>query len=83
MSDLEAILLDLRFGRFELTDHAELRMEERGIDREDIRSVGYTCFKSRSQANGSWLIFGKDKSGDTIRVVCVYDGDTIIITVMG
>lgn len=83
MSDFKSILTDLRFGDFEITFHAKKRMMERGITVEDIQSVGATCFRHKLQSNGAWIIFGEDSDGDVIRVVCAFDGDTVIITVMG
>ena len=77
------ILNHLASGNFELTWHAEERMQERNIRFRDIQSVGQKCTKWKQQSPEKFKIWGLTLDGDEIAVVCAYDGTTLIITVMG
>ena len=77
---VQNILEDLKLNRFSITDHAYLRMSQRHVIRADIRSGGQTCMDWEVQANGRFKITGTDTEGDELTVVCVYDGETLVVT---
>lgn len=83
MDTLEAILLDLRTDRFVLTFHAIERMGERNVGRADIQEVGSNCYKHKISADGKYKLFGYDVDGDDLAIVVAFDGNTVVITVMG
>lgn len=82
-SDTVRILHELRTGLFRITRHAKERMDERGITPSDIRRCAEIASSIHEQENGKYLITGRDLSGDKLRVVAVWDGETLVITVMG
>lgn len=77
---VQGVLADLRNGRFYITDHAYLRMMQRGVVRRDIQSVGMTCAEWKLQSNFRFKITGLDTDGDELTIICVYDEQTLIIT---
>ena len=77
---IQHVLDDLRLNRFAITSHAVQRMSERGVMRKDIRSVGDSCSSWAVQANGRFKIKGRDSEGDDLTVICVYDGETLVVT---
>jgi len=83
MSDLETILLNLRLGDFLVSRHAKERMASRGVNRLDIQNLGDTCYRHIQQSDGKWLLTGEDLDGEVLRAVIAYDGDTVVVTVMG
>jgi hypothetical protein len=70
-------------NRFSVEKHARQRMNERGVQREDIREVARTYYDCLRQGNGRYRIFGDDLSQDPLDIVCTYDGEVIVVTVMG
>lgn len=83
MDDRQAILLDLRCDQFIIEDssHAEKRMLERNVTRDDIANLGFNG-KVQAQKNGCYIIRGEDLDDDSLSVVVEFDGDTLLITVM-
>jgi hypothetical protein len=77
---IQNVLEDLRLNRFGITDHAYLRMSQRGVIRRDIQSVGMTCLDWVLQNNGRFKVTGTDTEGDELSVVCTYDGDTLVVS---
>lgn len=82
-AEADRILFELRVGSFRLTRHAKERMDERGVTPSDIRRCAETVRSVEEQDNGKHLITGRDISGDELQVVAVWDGETVVITVMG
>jgi hypothetical protein len=82
-SDLDRIIRDLISGNFRLTKHAKERMEERRVSREDIRCCAQTVKKTKDQGDGKYQVVGKDFDGDDLKVVAAWDGETVVITVIG
>lgn len=72
-----------RRGVFRLTRHAKERMDERGVTPSDIRRCAETVSSIREQEKGKHLIAGQDISGHELGIVAVWDGETVVITVMG
>jgi hypothetical protein len=83
MSDVDRIIRDLVRGDSRLTKHAKERMEERGVQFDDIRCCGETVRKTREQDGGKFLIVGEDRGGDELKVVAAWDGETLIVTLIG
>lgn len=83
ISDINRIIRDLSAGNFRITSHAEQRMRERLIRFEDIRHCADTVRKTKDQGNGKYLIVGKDFDRNELKIVAAWDGETIVITVMG
>ena len=83
ISESKRILSDICQGRYRITRHAKERMDERGVTSSDIRSCAKTAGSIVQQENKKHLISGFDVSGDKLRVVAVWDSETLIITVMG
>jgi hypothetical protein len=82
-SDAERILHDLRSGNYGRTRHARQRMAERGVTDEDIRCCAETVRKITEQEGGKYRISGLDLSGDPLDLVAVWDGETVLISVIG
>jgi len=80
MSKAELILSDLINGYYKLTFHAHERMSQRNITRYDISDcaqTGVLTFK-----DNKYHIVGKDSSGESMKIVCVYEDGVLIITVI-
>lgn len=75
----QVILLRLQLGHFALSRHSEFRMEERGIDWEDIMAVGSSgsCFELEYQ---KWIVRGKDRAGGALTVVVAWRSGVFIVT---
>lgn len=80
MNDEARILKDLSSGDFNTTTHADERMAERNVADSDIRSCGRTG-TAFLQSDGKYKVTGKDLDGDSLTLICVWNGDTLIITV--
>ena len=77
---IKQILEDLRLNHFAITDHAFLRMSQRGVVRRDIQSVGTYCANWELQTNGRFKITGIDTEGDELTLICIYDRGTLVVT---
>ena len=82
-TDGERILRDLGIGDYAVTRHARLRMTERGVTDADVRRCAQTARRIVEQDDGRHRISGLDLAGDSLDLVAVWDGDTVLITVMG
>lgn len=74
------IISDLINGDYKVTFHAHVRMSERNITRYDISDcaqTGVLTFK-----DNKYHIVGKDSSGESMKIVCVYEDGVLIITVI-
>ena len=58
------------------------RMMERGVTDHDIRQCAVTAEKTR-QERGKYRISGFDLMGDPLDLVAGWDGETVLITVIG
>jgi hypothetical protein len=81
--EVDHIIRDLITGNFRLTKHANERMAERRIRFEDIRRCAETVKKTKDQGDGKYLIVGNDFDGDEIKVVAAWEGETVVITLIG
>jgi hypothetical protein len=80
VTDSERIIRELLQGSFRLTLHAQERMAERCVTVKDIQS----CAKSgvvSAEADGKYKVKGTDLDGISLTLVCVWDGETLVITV--
>ena len=76
------IIRSLTSGRFRLSQHAQNGMRQRGITMSDLHEVGRSCRFWKHQPSGRWLIEGFDANHQLLGVVCVYEGETVVITVI-
>ena len=84
MSDLinldeKRIIRDLLQGDYEITFHAQDRMFEREITPDDVTSCAKTVI-SIQQHDGKFRVKGYDVAGEYLVIVCVWNGNTLIIT---
>ena len=79
-TEIEIIILALRGGRFELTQHARLRMKQRGVRFQDIIHCADSAKSAEDQGNGKYCIKGEDLEGENLTLIVAYDGSTVIIT---
>lgn len=77
----EAILLDLRLGRFLVSPHALERMAQRNVTIADISNLGHGG-KVSEQRNRRFKVSGEDLDGDSLTAIVLFDGDSVIVTVM-
>lgn len=82
MQDIARIKLDLRLGRFIVSEHAKQRMIQRHVRYEDLKEIGFNCYFHAQQGESKYRLDGYDLDGDPLSVVVFYDGDSVIITVM-
>ena len=69
-------------GRYVVSPHAQLRMDQRGVRPRDLRHAlvnANLCRPSR-EGVGRWLVDGPDTDGDDLTVCCAIDGAVIVIT---
>ncbi len=66
-------------GRYVLTIHARLRMAERSVYDFDIRECGLNG-KISVQTDGKFKIQGFDQDGDDLTLICIDNGDVLIVT---
>ncbi len=77
----EALLLDLRLGRFKIRPHAVKRMIERNVSVADISNLGHGGIVVE-QKNHRYRVQGEDLDGESLSAIVFFDGDSTIITVM-
>ena len=77
--DKKRILRDLKQGNYHLSLHAIERMDERNITRGDILSCSNNLI-SIQLLNGKYRVRGFDTSGESITIICIWNGNTLIIT---
>ena len=58
-------------------------MAERRVRFEDIRHCAETVEEIKEQGDGKFLIVGRDFDDDELKIVAAWDGDTVVITVIG
>ena len=78
----DTILIGLKTGNFLLSVHASHRMRQRSVTAADIRTCGRSakCCRYNAQ-NGTWRVEGTDLDGETLTVICAFDGEIIIVTI--
>jgi hypothetical protein len=81
VSENSRILVALSNGQFRVTLHARHRMAERMISDSDIMECGRTAYRVSAQMAGKFKVEGMDLDGAELSVVCIWDGETVIITV--
>ena len=72
-------------GRVRFWDHAEERMEERGIDVLDVQQVilhGRISEHRKTRHASRWKLTGKAVDGKLLAVVVEIQGDLLVIAVM-
>ncbi|MGZ3455991.1 MAG: DUF4258 domain-containing protein [Polyangiales bacterium] len=77
---LEAIRNAGLRGIFLLTDHAEVRMAERGVRWADVRHALQHAPSCRQQANGRWTTDSADLDGDSLTLVVAIEADVVVVT---
>lgn len=82
MSTAQIIIEDLINGDYKITDHASIRMGQRGVTRFDISCCAETC-KSVVISDGKFLVSGVDEAGDELVLICGYRDGTVIVSVKG
>jgi hypothetical protein len=76
----QRVLKALSSGDYRTTFHADERMEERCVADKDIRA----CARSGSlttQPDCKFKVVGNDLDGEVLTIICVWNGDALIITV--
>lgn len=86
MSDARALAEIKRLaslGRVDYPAHALERMDERGVERDDVIRALLTASRARWQSNhGTWCVEGGiDRAGDDLTVIVVIEADLVVITV--
>ena len=79
--DVARILRALRRGDFIRTHHARVRMKERGINVDDICSVGRTSIEVTAQGNSIYKVVGLDMDSEQLTVIATYEAGVVVITV--
>ncbi|MFN3453832.1 MAG: DUF4258 domain-containing protein [Pseudobdellovibrio sp.] len=67
-------------GDYRLTVHARKRMAERNISHRDIQKCAELGMISE-RSDGCYILIGKDIDDQTLKVICAYENDVLIITV--
>jgi hypothetical protein len=73
--------LALAAGHFIVTLHALKWMASRGVSDFDIMECGRTVEEVKIQCDGKSRVRGLDLDGDELTVICVFEGDVMVITV--
>jgi hypothetical protein len=81
MTDNDRILRELQPGDFRLTLHAQERMAERQVTTRDIRECARTSKEVTEQDDSKFKVSGFDLDGEALNIICVWDGETLVITV--
>lgn len=66
---------------FSRTGHAGLKMRQRNVRLEDVRSALVRAFRCSAQDNGRWKVEGPDIDGDDLTVIVLIEDGLIIVTV--
>ncbi|MBF0300152.1 MAG: DUF4258 domain-containing protein [Oligoflexia bacterium] len=78
----QMVLNHLKRGNFLFRKHALIRMQERGVTKDDIISVGHSCHSIEWQdKHQSYLVNGDDSDSLPLSIACIYEDGTIIVTV--
>lgn len=80
MQESQYILDCLSSGRYSVTLHAKQRMAQRGVSHTDIMSCGSNGVLV-SQQEEKFKVVGNDLDGDELTLICVLEGNVLIITV--
>jgi hypothetical protein len=68
---------------FSRTGHAGLRMRQRNVRLQDVRSALVRAFHCSAQENGRSKVEGPDVDGDDLTVIVLIEDGLIIVTVYG
>ena len=67
-------------GRYRVTLHARQRMAARMISDNDVIECGRTSYFLKQQIDGKYKVKGLDLDGEELTILCVWDGETILVT---
>ena len=70
-------------GRIRITEHARTRMAQRGVVFSDLRKCGETGICTFDPGRQNYRVTGVDTDGEKLEVIADFDGDAVVITVMG
>jgi hypothetical protein len=79
----ERVVLDLSSGNFRFTLHAIGRSMGRGISFADIQSAAREYLDCWTDKDEVVHVVGPDLDQDEIEIRAAYDGQTVVITVVG
>jgi len=83
--DEQAVLKDIQglagAGRVAIRNHALERMDERGLDWEDVVRALMTAVSCEAQPLDRWKVEGVDLDGDAVTVVVVIELGVVVVTV--
>ncbi len=82
-AEIDRILQDLCSGNYVKTKHARIRMLERCISDQDIRSCAELPDSVEKQEDDKFLIIGEDLAYNPLKIIVAWDGETVLITVIG
>jgi len=68
-------------GRFEIDEHAYLRMQQRNVRMADLRCALTKAFRCCLQNNERWKVDGPDLDGDELTAIVVIEDGLIIVTI--
>jgi len=68
-------------NRVVISQHARRRMEERGVEPEDVYSALLGARLCTSDTRGGWRVSGADRSGDVLTVVIRITSGVLVVTV--
>ena len=78
---LDAIRGYASAGRYRVSGHAWLRMDQRGATLLDVRAALMNATQCTAQSEGRWRTTGPDRVGDELVCVCVIESGVLVITV--
>jgi hypothetical protein len=67
-------------NRIEYAPHARLRMRERHVSREDVRSALVTAMSCQAEPDERWKVPGVDTFGDDLAVIVVIEDGVVVVT---
>jgi hypothetical protein len=70
-----------RAGRVVITFHAQVRMEERGVDFEDALCALMNAARCKGVPDDRWKVWGPDRLGDELALIVALEDGVIVVTV--
>ncbi len=77
------IIAALTSGRFDLSQHALRRMQERGARRSDLMHAAWHYTYCNEVEPGKFEIGGPDEDGDELVIIAVDDNGVLVVTIFG
>lgn len=67
-------------GRYVVSQHARMRMQERGVREADLRNALVNARACSPQQSGNWRVEGRDLDGDDLTVVVAIEDGLVVVT---